>query len=54
MKNLLSIILLFACLNLVAQEALDTKIIVRTKAKDAKFIGTSVGGSHILIKNALD
>ena len=30
----------------------STKLIVRAKAKDAKFIGTSVGGAMVLIKNA--
>ena len=31
--------------------AVPTKVIVRAKAKDAKFIGTSVGGAHVIIRN---
>ncbi|HEA30455.1 MAG TPA: hypothetical protein ENH91_10750 [Leeuwenhoekiella sp.] len=30
----------------------NTSITVRAKAKDAKFIGTSIGGAQIIIKNA--
>ncbi|HET6528312.1 MAG TPA: hypothetical protein VFG39_06140 [Balneolaceae bacterium] len=30
----------------------STKIVVRAVAKDAKFIGTSMGGAHIIIKDA--
>lgn len=52
MKYLLIISLLFSFSVVQAQEAQNTIIIVRTKAKDAKFIGTSMGGSHIVIKNA--
>ncbi|WP_026934015.1 hypothetical protein [Christiangramia echinicola] len=33
--------------------AQETNVMVRAKAKDAKFIGTSIGGAKILIKNAL-
>ena len=52
MKNLLIAFLLLFCFTAQAQEAIDTKLIVRTKAKDAKFIGTSMGGSLILIRDA--
>ncbi len=52
MKNILLTALLFICFSSFGQEAKDTKIIVRTKAKDAKFIGTSMGGSLILIRDA--
>lgn len=52
MKNFLLTTLLLLGFTLSAQEAQDTKVIVRTKAKDAKFIGTSMGGSMILIKDA--
>lgn len=45
---------IFLCLllsaNLFAQE---TSITIRAKAKDAKFIGSSIGGAKILVKNAL-
>ncbi|MBN9296014.1 MAG: hypothetical protein J0I41_03335 [Filimonas sp.] len=33
--------------------ATPTKLIVRVKAKDAKFIGTGIGGAYIVIKNNL-
>ena len=33
--------------------ATDTKIIVRAKAKDAKFIGSSLGGAEVIIKNKM-
>jgi len=36
--------------NLMAQE---TNIMIRAKAKDAKFIGSSIGGAKILVKDAL-
>ena len=36
--------------NLFAQE---TNVMIRAKAKDAKFIGTSIGGAKILVKDAL-
>lgn len=33
--------------------ATDTQIIVRAKAKDAKFVGSSLGGAYVIIKNKL-
>ncbi len=33
-------------------EAIETTIVVRAKAKDAMFIGTSMGGAHVVIRNA--
>ena len=39
---------LFAC---AAAQATPTKVIVRVKAKDAKFIGNSVGGAYIIIRS---
>lgn len=53
MKKLLITLLLLSCYTAFAQEAKDTKVIIRTKAKDAKFIGTSMGGSMIMIKDAM-
>ncbi|MEJ5105228.1 hypothetical protein [Chryseobacterium sp. MYb328] len=32
----------------------ETKVIVRAKAKDAKFIGSSLGGAHIIVRNKLN
>ena len=53
MKNFLISIFLITCFTAFGQGAKDTNIIVRTKAKDAKFIGTSMGGSMIIIRDAL-
>ena len=33
--------------------ATETHIIVRAKAKDAKFIGSSLGGAYVIIKNKM-
>lgn len=35
-----------------ALQAQETEVMVRVQSKDAKFIGTSIGGAKILIKNA--
>lgn len=53
MRKLLTTILLFTSLAIFGQEAQETKLIVRTKAKDAKFIGSSMGGSMIIIRDAI-
>jgi len=34
--------------------AKETKLMVRAKARDAKFIGSSIGGAHVIIRNKLD
>jgi len=34
--------------------ATETKIMVRAKAKDAKFIGSSIGGAYIIIRNKVN
>ncbi len=38
----------------VMVSATETKIMIRAKARDAKFIGTSLGGAHIIIRNKLN
>lgn len=53
MKNFLITVFLFSSFITFSQEDKRTKIIVRTKAKDAKFIGTSMGGSMIILRDAL-
>lgn len=53
MKNLLITVFLISCFSAFSQGDKRTKIIVRTKAKDAKFIGTSMGGSMIVLRDAL-
>lgn len=47
--------LLFVCLSLLSffGIAQPTKLIIRAKAKDAKFIGTGIGGAYVIIKNEL-
>jgi len=50
-KKILLICLLMSSLTSMATE---TKIIVRAKAKDAKFIGSSLGGAHIIIRNKIN
>ncbi|HLR25427.1 MAG TPA: hypothetical protein VK112_06135 [Fodinibius sp.] len=47
---LMIFVLGFFAIDGLAQEA--TTVVVRAKAKDAKFVGTSMGGAHILIRNA--
>ncbi|WP_341843077.1 hypothetical protein [Chitinophaga caseinilytica] len=34
-----------------AASAIETKVMVRAKARDAKFIGSSLGGAYIIIRN---
>jgi len=43
--------LLFSSLTLSAAE---TKIMIRAKARDAKFIGSSLGGAHIIVRNKVN
>ncbi|MDR6923677.1 MULTISPECIES: hypothetical protein [Chryseobacterium] len=42
---------LFSGLMLHAEE---TKVMIRVKARDAKFIGSSLGGAHIIVRNKLN
>ncbi|NER14734.1 hypothetical protein GWK08_14855 [Leptobacterium flavescens] len=51
MKKILCLVaILFISFNL---SATPTKITVRVKAKDAKFIGNSMGGAHIIIRDKI-
>lgn len=52
MLKKLSISLLIICSFLYAA-AQPTKVIVRAKAKDAKFIGTGIGGAYVTVKNSI-
>lgn len=47
---IISLSILMASVNLIAQE---TNVMIRAKAKDAKFIGSSIGGAKILVKDAM-
>jgi hypothetical protein len=51
MKKLLLLLLAFLLLAGVS-EAVQTKIIVRAKAKDAKFIGSMMGGALVVIRDS--
>ena len=50
-KSILALILFSICINAFATE---TKVMVRAKAKDAKFVGSSLGGAHVIIRNTLN
>lgn len=52
MKKL--ILILFILLINIKANATETKIIVRAKAKDAKFIGSSLGGAYVIIRNKVN
>lgn len=51
MKHLLSTFLL--CLMACYGFAQSTKVVVRARAKDAKFIGTGIGGAYVVIRHDL-
>lgn len=50
MRYILSLLLLFIFIPAYAQQQATT-LVVRAKAKDAKFIGTSIGGAYVLVKD---
>ncbi|MCC8360691.1 hypothetical protein [Salinimicrobium sediminilitoris] len=54
MKNwYISIVVVLGMITMTpALEAQETEVMVRVKSKDAKFIGSSIGGAMVLIKNA--
>lgn len=49
-KITVSLLLIIGTLHVQAQSA---KIVIRAKAKDAKFIGTGIGGAYVMIRNNL-
>jgi hypothetical protein len=51
-KLLTAAVLLAGILSFGLAEAVPTKLIVRARSKDAKFVGTSMGGAHILVKDS--
>lgn len=51
MKKYLILLLTMFCLFSYAKE---TKITIRAKAKDAKFIGSSLGGAYVIIRNKIN
>ncbi|MDF0716732.1 hypothetical protein PY092_11270 [Muricauda sp. 334s03] len=50
-KSILFLAVLSICMNAFATE---TKLMVRAKAKDAKFVGSSIGGAHVIVRNAVN
>jgi len=52
MKVLMFVIaFLFSC---ICVSATETKIVIRAKAKDAKFVGSSLGGAYVIIRNKVN
>jgi hypothetical protein len=49
-KTICAVLAVCCCLLLQAQ---PTRVIIRAKAKDAKFIGTGIGGAYVIVKNNL-
>ena len=49
-----SIILIAVLLLSLSSFATQTKVLVRAKAKDAKFIGSSLGGAYVIIRNKIN
>jgi len=45
-------ILMAGVLSFGISEAVQTKLIIRAKSKDAKFVGTKMGGAHVVIKDS--
>lgn len=47
------LILCLLCSAAFTALATPTRLVVRAKAKDAKFIGSSIGGAYIIVRNAV-
>lgn len=47
-------ILILLCTNIMLVSAVPTKIMIRAKARDAKFIGNSPGGAYIIVRNKVN
>ncbi len=48
-----SLLFIFSMMFSFQINAQETKIMIRAKAKDAKFIGTSIGGAKVIVKDAI-
>lgn len=53
MKTSAFLFSLFLTLLSLSSTALPTRVIVRAKAKDAKFIGTGIGGAYVIVRNEM-
>lgn len=49
-KLLLGLLMLFLMVNI--SEAVQTRLVVRARARDAKFIGSTMGGALVVIRNS--
>ncbi|MDE5436513.1 hypothetical protein KRE40_06450 [Elizabethkingia meningoseptica] len=47
-------ILAMLCANIAMVFAIPTKIMIRAKARDAKFIGSSLGGAYVIVRNKVN
>ncbi|MBI4681637.1 MAG: hypothetical protein HY757_00805 [Nitrospirae bacterium] len=45
-------ILITGILSFGISEAVQTKLVIRAKSKDAKFVGTKMGGAHVVVKDS--
>lgn len=54
MKKNIILLLLATCAFITGIQATPTKITVRVKSKDAKFIGTGIGGAYVTITNTIN
>ena len=46
-----ALLLTLSLLSHLAAFAVETKVMIRAKARDAKFIGSSLGGAYVIIRN---
>lgn len=46
-----ALLLTFTLLCNLAVYAVETKVMIRAKARDAKFIGSSLGGAYVIVRN---
>jgi hypothetical protein len=51
-KAFLAVILLAVIVSFGVSEAVQTNIIIRAKSKDAKFIGTKMGGATVVVRDS--
>ncbi len=51
-RVLLFWILMAGVLSFGISEAVQTKLVIRAKSKDAKFVGTKMGGAHVVVKDS--
>lgn len=51
-RILLTALLVTGILSFGMAEAFQTKLVIRAKSKDAKFVGTKMGGAHVVVKDS--